>query len=305
MSQRKADVEFNIGGQAVIEGVMFRGKNNWSVAVRKPDGSIAAESFPLKLKYSLWKIARLPFLRGFFVLIDTIYLGYRALEYSASRAFEDEVEISGKEFGLTAVFAVVVAVVFFILLPLWSARLAVGEQTSANSFIFSLVEGLVRLAVFVIYLAAISLMPDIRRVFQYHGAEHKVIHAFEHEGRVEPEVSKRFSPLHVSCGTSFIIFVLIIMIILHTFIRGPFLIAFLIRLALVPFVAGISYEIIRFARKHENSIFVYLLSIPGLLVQKLTTREPDDDQLEVAAESLKALLEAEGIEYREGDLADA
>lgn len=295
-----AEQQFNIGGQAVIEGVMFRGLKHWSVAVRKEDGTITGEVFPLNLKYQQSKISKLPFFRGIFVLLDSLVLGYKALEYSASNVFGEEVKIEGREFGLTGIAAVLVAVLVFILLPLYLTKLAVGPQTQNNSFVFSLVEGLLRMTFFVGYLLAISLMEDIRRVFAYHGAEHMVIHAFEHEGTVDPRRALAYSPLHLSCGTSFIIFVLLIMIILHAFIRGPFLVAFFLRLLLIPLVAGISYEIIRFARRHESSLAVKLISLPGLMVQKLTTRKPELEQLEVASSSLKMLLDAEGIKYSTG-----
>ncbi len=188
-----------------------------------------------------------------------------------------------------------VAVSLFVLLPLYLTKLVFGPQTQQNSLAFSAFEGFLRLLFFVGYIVAISLMKDIRRVFQYHGAEHMIIHAFETEGTTEPENAQKYSPLHISCGTSFLVFVLLIMIVLHTFIRGPFLLAFFIRLLLVPVVAAISYEIIRFARKREDSLIVKAISLPGLLVQKLTTREPDLSQLEVAAQSLNELLKAEGM----------
>lgn len=292
-----AEIKFNIGGQAVIEGVMFRGRNYWSVAVRKEDGSIVSDTFPLNLKYQKSRISKLPFLRGFFVLLDSIYLGYRALEYAAKNAFEEDVGFEEKDFGLAGVVALVVAVVLFVLAPLYGARLLLGTQTQESGIVFSLLEGLLRVVIFVGYILAISLWEDVRRVFAYHGAEHMIIHAFEHEGTVDPDKASKYSPLHLSCGTSFIIFVLLIMIVFHAFIRGPFLVAFLIRLLLIPFVAGISYEIIRFARRHENLLIVKAISVPGLLIQKLTTRVPKKDQLEVASESLKALLDVERIEY--------
>lgn len=290
--------KFNIGGQAVIEGVMFRGQKFWSVAVRREDGKIVSDVFPLNLRYQKSKISKLPFLRGFFVLLDSIYLGYRALEYSAANAFNEEVKVEGKEFGFAGLLAVLIAVFLFVLLPLYSAKLIVGPQNPANSFVFSLTEGLVRLAVFIGYLLLISTMKDIRRVFAYHGAEHMMIHAYENEGTLDPKAALKYSTTHLSCGTSFIIFVLIIMILLHTFIRGPFLVAFLLRIALIPIVAGISYEIIRFARRHEDSFWVNLISFPGLLVQKLTTRIPDEDQLEVASKSLEVLLQAENEGFK-------
>jgi uncharacterized protein YqhQ len=301
LSRKKtqADINFNIGGQAVIEGVMFRGKNYWSVAVRKEDGTIVSDYFPLKLRYQKSRISRLPFFRGVFVLLDSIYLGYKALEYAASHAFEEDVKIESREFGLSGLAAVFIAVFIFVLLPFYLTKLIVGPQNAQNAFLFSFVEGLLRLIFFVGYIAGISLMKEIRRVFEYHGAEHMVIHAFEHESTVDPKKAEKYSPLHLSCGTSFLVFVLIIMIILHAFIRGPFLIAFLIRLLLIPVVAGISYEIIRFARRHEESRIVKLISLPGLLIQKLTTRTPDIKELEVASASLKTLLDAEGISYKE------
>lgn len=288
-------VDFNIGGQAVFEGVMFRGKNRWSIAVRKPDGEIVAESFDLKGVSFRSRYGKVPVVRGVLLLVDTLSLGFKAIKYAAEKAFDEEVEVSNTVFTLNLIIALALAVFLFVLLPLWTAKFVVGTQTASNSLLFSTIEGLVRLFVFILYLIAISFMPDMRRVFQYHGAEHKVIHAFEHGESLEPESAIRYSPLHVSCGTSFIIIVLIIMVFIHAFIRGNFFISFLIRLSLIPVVAGISYEIIRFARKHEGNPLVMLFSAPGLLVQKLTTREPDITQLEVATTALKELLKAEGL----------
>ncbi|MCX7831385.1 MAG: DUF1385 domain-containing protein [Actinobacteria bacterium] len=293
-----AEQKFNIGGQAVIEGVMFRGKNFWSVAVRREDGSIKSDVFPLNLRYQKSRISKLPFFRGVFILLDSLYLGYKALEYSAANAFDEDVKIEGKEFGFAGFLAALIAVVLFVLIPLFATKYLVGVQANKNSFLFSLVEGLIRLSIFIFYLFGVSLLKDIQRVFAYHGAEHMVIHAFEHEGVVDPKRASRYSPLHLSCGTSFIVFVLLIMIVLHAFIKGPFLVAFAIRLLLIPLVAGISYEFVRFARRHEESLLVKILSFPGLLVQKLTTRKPDLSQLEVASHSLKVLLDSENISYK-------
>jgi uncharacterized protein YqhQ len=281
------------GGQAVLEGVMFRGRDHWSIAVRRPDGSIAAEAFYLERNVMRTRFWKIPVLRGVLMLYDTLALGFTALQYSAERAFPDEVEVSGKDFAFSSVIAVVLAVGLFVLLPLYGTRLVVGPQTASNSFAFSALEGLLRLAVFIGYLAAVSLMPDIRRVFQYHGAEHQTIHAYESGKPLTADEAARYSPLHVSCGTSFLVLILLIMVVLHAFIRGPFLTAFLIRLALVPVVAGLSYELIRIFRRYEDNPLVRVVSAPGLLVQKLTTRRPDLSQLEVAVESLKALLEVE------------
>lgn len=293
-----AEQKFNIGGQAVIEGVMFRGKNFWSVAVRREDGSIKSDVFPLNLRYQKSRISKLPFFRGVFILMDSLYLGYKALEYSAANAFDENVKIQEKEFGFAGFFAAFIAVVLFVLIPLFATKYLVGAQTSKNSFLFSLIEGFIRLSIFIFYLLAISISKDIQRVFAYHGAEHMVIHAFEHEGVIDPKRALQYSPLHLSCGTSFIVFVLLIMIVLHAFIKGPLLLAFAIRLLLVPVVAGISYEFVRFARRHEEFLLVKILSIPGLLVQKLTTRKPDLSQLEVASHSLKVLLDSEKISYK-------
>lgn len=287
-------IDFNIGGQAVFEGVMFRGRDKWSIAVRQPEGEIVNETFNLKGVLTNSKYRRIPVLRGIITLYETIVLGFKAIQYSANKAFGEEVELTRRDFAFTTIFAIIFAIGLFVLLPLLSAKFAVGPQDASNSFVFSLVEGFARLAVFVAYIFAISFMPDIRRVFEYHGAEHKVIHAFENGEPLNAKAAKDFSPLHVSCGTSFIVLVLLIMIILHTFIRGEFLTAFLIRLSLVPLIAGLSYEIIRLARKFDGHPIVTAVSFPGLAVQKLTTREPDESQLEVAINGLKALLIAEG-----------
>lgn len=288
-------VDFHIGGQAVFEGVMFRGKNRWSIAVRRPEGEIISESFNLKGISFRSRYGKMPVVRGVLLLFDTLSLGFKAIKYAANKAFGEEVEVGGASFTVNLLVALVLAIGLFVLLPLWTAKFAVGPQTSENSFLFSVIEGGVRLFVFLLYLVFVSLMPDIRRVFQYHGAEHKVIHAFEHGEPLEADAAWRYSPLHISCGTSFIIIVLIIMIFLHTFIRGNFLVSFLIRLSLIPVIAGISYEIIKFARKYDGNPLVMVFSLPGLFVQKLTTREPDVHQMEVAVTALKELLKAEGL----------
>ncbi|HID15345.1 MAG TPA: DUF1385 domain-containing protein [Candidatus Atribacteria bacterium] len=287
-----------IGGQAVIEGVMMRGKNMISVAVRRPDGDIALLKRHIVPMVQKYKILGIPFLRGTAVLVDALYLGIKALSYSANEALGEEENLSGWNMALAFILAIGMFVALFIFLPLSVAQIT-SKIYHNNVILFNLVEGVVRIAIFLAYIWIISLFPDIKRVFQYHGAEHKTIHAYENGDPLIPDEVKKYTTLHPRCGTSFLMVSMVIMIVLYSFLGRPsFLIRFLSRIALIPVVVGISYEFLRFSSENLKNIFVQMLIAPGLWLQKLTTKDPDSKQLEVAIEALKAVLDEEGILYR-------
>lgn len=288
------DVDRRIGGQALIEGVMMRGQRFWSIAVRRPDGSIYSRAEPLDsflLRHSGWDR---PFLRGFFILLESLVLGWKALSLSADLAAKEAGDSKGLgwfwklvSFGL----AVVLAVGLFILLPTWLAPRILGEKTPV--WTWNLVEGGLRVLFFVGYLLLVSLSRDMRRVFQYHGAEHQAIHLLENGYPLEPEFAARQGTEHLRCGTAFVLLVLVLAVLVYSFLGKPALwLRVLERTAAIPLIAGASYEIIRHADRSRSPWFSALVE-PGLLLQRLTTRRPDREQTEVALAALKALLERE------------
>jgi uncharacterized protein YqhQ len=286
-----------IGGQAVLEGVMMRGPSNWSVAVRKPDGDIAQVSQPIVSPMTRHWVLRLPVIRGVIALGESLAIGFRALAISANYAAQEEGEDGEVTTELTRgqlIFAFAIAIGFAVLLfKVGPALLTDWIGIEAGWFV--IVEGLIRVTVFVLYLALISLLPDLRRVFQYHAAEHKAINAYEAGEELEPARVQKFSLIHPRCGTAFLLWVMVIAIFVFAFFGRPvwyWLIA--TRILLLPVIAGIAYELIRFAGKHtENRILMTLLA-PGLWLQRLTTREPTLDQLEVSIRALREVLEREG-----------
>jgi uncharacterized protein YqhQ len=286
-----------IGGQAVLEGVMMRGPSNWSVAVRKPDGDIAQVSQPIVSPMTRHWLLRLPVIRGVIALGESLAIGFRALAISANYASQEEGEDGEVTTELTRgqlIFAFAIAIGFAVLLfKVGPALLTDWIGIEAGWFV--IVEGLIRVTVFVLYLALISLLPDLRRVFQYHAAEHKAINAYEAGEELEPARVQKFSLIHPRCGTAFLLWVMVIAIFVFAFFGRPvwyWLIA--TRILLLPVIAGIAYELIRFAGKHtENRILMTLLA-PGLWLQRLTTREPTLDQLEVSIRALREVLEREG-----------
>jgi uncharacterized protein YqhQ len=286
-----------IGGQAVLEGVMMRGPSNWSVAVRKPDGDIAQVSQPIVSPMTRHWLLRLPVIRGVIALGESLAIGFRALAISANYAAQEEGEDGEVTTELTRgqlIFAFAIAIGFAVLLfKVGPALLTDWIGIQAGWFV--IVEGLIRVTVFVLYLALISLLPDLRRVFQYHAAEHKAINAYEAGEELEPARVQKFSLIHPRCGTAFLLWVMVIAIFVFAFFGRPvwyWLIA--TRILLLPVIAGIAYELIRFAGKHtENRILMTLLA-PGLWLQRLTTREPTLDQLEVSIRALREVLEREG-----------
>ena len=289
--------KLNYGGQAVMEGVMMRGEREWAVCVRNPSGEIVVhrESLPGALYRS--RVLKLPFLRGLTMLWDALGLGLRALMWSADVALSEEEEVSftGPLAWTTVAVSLAFGIGLFFLLPTFLVGLL--DRSIQSAFLSNLVEGLVRLSFFVAYLWAIGFMPDIRRVFAYHGAEHKTINAYESGAPLEPEAVAGYTRAHTRCGTGFLLTVAIVFVLISTFLgRPPILLRILSRIVLIPVVAGISYELLKLSAKYyERSALVRALAAPGLGLQRLTTREPDPEMLEVSIRSLKEVLDSEGL----------
>jgi uncharacterized protein YqhQ len=284
------DKKFNYGGQAVIEGVMMRGRKAAVTAVRRPGGDLAMDIKPLASVYTGW-MRRAPLIRGIIVLIESLVLGMESLYYSANTAMEEEnEEISTKAIWMMIAPAVLLIVILFFLAPLFLTKLA--NPLIPNSLVFNIIEGAIRLAIFIAYLKVISLLPDIRRVFTYHGAEHKTVNAYEAGVPLEVTAVREYSTAHVRCGTSFLFAVLIIAIVVFAFIGRPSLwLMVLSRIVLIPVIAALGYEVTYFGARHVKNVLVRVILSPGLLLQSLTTGEPDDSQLEVAIVALKKAVE--------------
>ena len=289
----KKITDLAVGGQAVIEGVMMRDAAKTATAVRLPNGEIAVEMHPVTSIRDRYPALNLPLIRGSVIMVESMVIGMRALSFSAQAAGEEDEQMTKKEIALTILFALVLASVLFIVIPTGAAHLAAAYTN--DPIVFNLIEGGIRLAIFLLYIWGISWMGGIRRVFQYHGAEHKTIHCYEAGEALTVENVQKFPRLHPRCGTNFLLIVMVIAIVFHVFFGWPDLwLRILSRLAVLPVVAGVSYEIIRFAGRSENRI-VRILITPGLWLQYLTTRPPDDEMVEVAIESLKAVLPPEDI----------
>lgn len=278
------------GGQAVIEGVMMRGKRTMVTVVRRPNGGLATDSRPLSSIFT-GRLRKFPLIRGIIVLIEALVLGMQVLFYSANVALEEEKkELSGGSTWLIMGAALVFAVGVFFVLPLFLTRLI--NAYIPSSIVFNLIEGVVRLAIFIAYLWLVGLMPDIKRVFAYHGAEHKTVNAYEAGIPLEVEAIKRYSTAHVRCGTSFLFVVMVIAILVFSLIGRPSLwLMVTSRIVLVPVIAALGYEVTHFAGKHTSNRLVRAILAPGLWLQALTTRQPDDSQLEVAATALNKVVE--------------
>ncbi len=282
-------VKCSVGGQAVIEGVMMRGPEKVAVAVRQPNGEIIVDVNPVNSIRDKYPILKKPLLRGVVALFESLADGMKALAYSAQMSGEEDEQMDSKEMAMTIAFSVVLAVVLFIIIPTWSMRFL--HTLTDNPMQLNLAEGFMRMFIFLSYITAISSMDDIQRVFQYHGAEHKTIYTYEAGLPLEVENVRPFSTLHPRCGTNFLMIVMLISMFIFTFLGWPNLIErILSRVVLMPVIAGVSYEIIRFAGAHVDNSLVRAAIMPGLLLQKLTTRQPDDSQIEVAIASLKAVL---------------
>ena len=284
---------FSYGGQAVIEGVMMRGAKGIATAVRKTSDDIIVQEERLQPWSQRYPILGLPFLRGMFALVETMIIGLKSLSFSASAyAEEDGEELTVKEVVLTMVVAFGLAVGLFIVLPAFLIRWVQSSITS--NVVLNLVEGAIKIGLFLAYVVGISILEDIRRVFEYHGAEHKTINCYEAGKPLTVENVRSFTTLHPRCGTNFVLLVLLTSILVFSFFgRPPFLQRVLTHLALLPVVSGISYELIKLAARNK---LVRVLVYPGLLLQKLTTREPDDSQIEVAIKALNTVLAQDTIQ---------
>ncbi len=287
--------KFSYGGQAVIEGVMIRGRSAVVTAIRRPGGDIAIDSKPVPT-IEKSRARRIPFVRGVVVLFESLALGLKSLMYSANVALEEEQEqLSNKAlWGMIAIGAILVVAVFFIA-PLFLTKLV--NSFLPNSLAFALIEGIIRIVIFVAYLKLIGLMPDVKRVFTYHGAEHKTVNAFEAGVTLEPDAIKAYSRAHVRCGTSFLFFVLIVAILVFSLVgRQVLWLMVLYRIVLIPVIMGIGYEIIYFGARHTNNWLMKIVLTPGLWLQSLTTGEPDNRQLEVAIAAMNKAVEIDRAE---------
>lgn len=294
----------NIGGQAVIEGAMMKSARGWTVAVRDPKGEIQVKKEPLSAP---GRFIKMPVVRGISALYYAMSLGIRALGFSATIAAAEEDKAPEKQPGgaaiaLTMAASLILGAGLFIALPLYATKLigAVIPDVGEKSLLFNLVDGIIRVLIFLLYVVLIGLWKDIRRVFEYHGAEHMVIHAYEESGRLDMDEIKRMSPLHPRCGTSFLLIVMLISILVFSFIPQSWAFSYklLSRLTLIPLIAGLSYETLKASASMKDNPVMRLLILPGLLLQRLTTRPPDEGQIRVAVKALEEVLSMEAEDAR-------
>ena len=286
--------ENTVGGQAVIEGVMMRAPGAWAVAVRRPDGKIEAVRHPLPRLSARSRAARIPFVRGVMVLWESLTLGFHSLSWSAQKAQgEEEEPLTSRQVAVSMVLALVVFLAIFVLVP---AAVA-GAVTRGSDAIFSLVEAILRLGLFVGYLWLLGRSKEIQRIFSYHGAEHMAIHAYEGGRDLSVGSVSEFPPQHPRCGTSFLLIVVLGSIVVFSFLGRPdWPILILSRLIGIPLIAGVAYEILRFSGRRQSDLLGRVLAAPGLWLQRLTTRVPQADQIEVAITSLLSALDEEAAE---------
>jgi uncharacterized protein YqhQ len=288
------------GGQAVLEGVMMRSASNWAVAVRTQEGDIAEVVQEITSPMSRRRVWRLPIVRGVIALGESLAIGFRALAISANVATQETDEDGEIKTVITRgqiIFSFAIAIGFALMLFKVGPALLTSWLPIDSTGAFVVVEGLIRVTVLIGYLLLISLLPDLRRVFQYHGAEHKTIHALEAGAELTPGNVQRFSLIHPRCGTAFLLYVMVIAIFVFAFVGRPewhWLI--LSRIALLPLIAGLAYEVIRYAGKHSDNRYLMTLLAPGMWLQRLTTREPTDEQVEVSIRALTRVLEREQAE---------
>ena len=275
-----------------MEGVMMRSKHFWALAVRRPDKTISLKLFKNVSLAKKYKVLGFVFIRGVIVLIESMALGFKSLSHSVNEATEEKIKFSKREMAISIIIAVILAVGIFFVLPT-----IIGRSFSdffPNAVVYNLLEGLIRIVFFLVYILLVSQIKDIKRVFQYHGAEHKTIQAYENDEELTPENVKKFSTQHVRCGTSFLLIVMVVAVFVFALLgKQTILWRIVSRILLLPVIAGISYELIKLAGKFSRYRIVRIFFYPGLLLQKITTREPDNSQLEVAISSFKKVLEAE------------
>jgi uncharacterized protein YqhQ len=282
-----------MGGQAVMEGVMMRGPRTWAVAVRTPDDDIELTLHDAPVWAERW--SKVPIARGVMALAESLSLGFKALAWSADRQLPEEERISPKAMGWTMGISLVFFMAVFLVLPALGTN-AIGDRLGVDGLWYHLLEGGVRLGIFLGYLLLIGLLPDIKRVFMYHGAEHKAIAAYENGVELTPESAQQFTTQHVRCGTNFLLTVMVVTIFVYSFVGRPALpLLIASRILLIPLVAGLAYEVIRYAARHMEQAWVRVAMRPGLALQRLTTREPTLDQLAVAITSLRAVMTAEQL----------
>jgi uncharacterized protein YqhQ len=269
----------------------MRSPNYWAVAVRKPDGGIEVKNDKLQLLSEKHKLGKMPVIRGVLMLVSALVLGIKALNFSANVAYDEEEEMSDWAIYGTITLAFAIAIGVFFVLPLFLTKLL----NFKSYFVFNLVDGVIRIFFFLAYVYAISKFKDIRRIFEYHGAEHKVIYSYEENDELSVDNAKNFSTLHPRCGTSFLIIVLLISIVIFSLVpkTSPFYIKALSRIVFIPLIAGLSYEALKLSAKFKDNFIVNLFIKPGLWLQKITTKEPDEEQLEVALTALSTVLDLE------------
>jgi uncharacterized protein YqhQ len=295
---KKGEDRIRVGGQAVIEGVMMRSPNSMAIAVRKPNGKIVVKRERLDFFSEKKFFSKLPLIRGVMNLLSALILGMKALNFSANQSLEEEQEVNSWTMGLTFTFALCFGIFLFFLIPLFLTKWLrfVIPMVSTSGVIFNLVDGVIRLMIFLAYLWAISFFKEIRRIFEYHGAEHKSIFAFESGEVLMVDRVKGFSYLHPRCGTSFLLIVMVVSILVFALIPHHLSFGYKVasRVVFIPLIAGLAYEIIRFAdQKRERKSMQYFIK-PGLWLQRMTAREPSEDQIEVALHALREVLELEG-----------
>ncbi len=284
----------SIGGQAVIDGVLMRNKDKIAIAVRTAEGKIKIKKEKVNV-LPKWKIIKLPFIRGIFAAIEMTIIGIKALNYSAnvSLSEEEEEELSGWQIFLTIFISLVFALALFKFTPLLLTTLLNPYlKILNNSLAFNALEGIIKIGIFLVYLYLISLMEDIKTIFRYHGAEHKTVNCYEHNKDLTIKNVRKYPTYHPRCGTSFIIFVIFISIFVYIFIPKslPFWSKLLYRIILLPVIAGISYELLKITDRFNDNFIAKFFEAPGILIQKLTTKEPTDKQIEVAIKSIKAVI---------------
>lgn len=303
-------IDFAVGGQAVIEGVMMRSPNYYTISVRAEDGSVKWTQAKFQSLSKKYKILGLPLIRGMVQLVESMRLGFKALDYSNTIYLGNDPD-EKKDHGqiMNLVFMILgglyilgtLALTLFMIkfLPLWIAEKAadIWPFVQNNYFVFNLIDGFAKIVIFLTYISSISLLNDMRRVFQYHGAEHKSIWAYEKGLELNVENAKKQTRFHPRCGTSFIFIVILMSILVYTFIPkvGSFQLMLLLRIAALPIIAGISYEFLKLSVKNSENVVMKLFVLPGLLIQRLTTREPDEKQLEIALNSLRESLRVEKL----------
>ena len=297
--------KLNIGGQAVMEGIMIRSPKYNVIAVRKNKKIITKKE---KIKQRKGRFYKLPIIRGFYNLIDMIVLGIKSLMWSADQQLEKDEKISKKEMTFSLIFAFLFGIGIFMLLPYIITNF-IGFYEETKPLLFNLIDGIIRIGMFLLYIYAISLMKDVKVLFRYHGAEHKAVHCYENGEKLDAKNMRKYSTLHPRCGTAFLMFVLVVSILTFSVITPIILmifpqllnmstfprkiILFLIRLSLLPLISGISYELLKFSAKYEHNPIIKIFMAPGLLMQKITTKNPNKNQIEVAIVAVKKILQLE------------